>query len=66
MIDLAPGLLRVRDLKKSYRSGAGLLHVLRGDDFDLEPGGFVAVVGSSRAEGSPSIFTGVAATASIA
>ena len=47
MIDLAPGLLRVRDLKKSYRSGAGLLHVLRGVDFDLEPGGFVAVVGQS-------------------
>ncbi|GDX95565.1 lipoprotein-releasing system ATP-binding protein LolD 2 [Planctomycetia bacterium] len=47
MIDLAPGLLRVRDLKKSYRSGSGLLHVLRGVDFDLEPGGFVAVVGQS-------------------
>jgi lipoprotein-releasing system ATP-binding protein len=47
MIDTAPGILSVRDLRKSYRSGAGLLHVLRGVDFDLEPGGFVAVVGQS-------------------
>ncbi|MFN9369262.1 MAG: ABC transporter ATP-binding protein [Planctomycetia bacterium] len=47
MIDTAPGILRVRDLRKSYRSGAGQLQVLRGVDFDLDPGGFVAVVGQS-------------------
>jgi len=40
-------LLRVRDVHKSYRSGAGTLEVLRGVDFSLEPGGFVAVIGQS-------------------
>jgi lipoprotein-releasing system ATP-binding protein len=40
-------LLQVRDLRKSYRSGDGRLDVLRGVDFELEPGGFVAVVGQS-------------------
>jgi lipoprotein-releasing system ATP-binding protein len=46
--DLLPeNLLTVRDLRKSYRSGEGRLEVLRGVDFDLEPGGFVAVVGQS-------------------
>jgi lipoprotein-releasing system ATP-binding protein len=44
---LADNLLTVRDLRKSYRSGEGRLEVLRGVDFDLEPGGFVAVVGQS-------------------
>ena len=41
------GLLRVRGLHKSYRSGDGRLDVLRGVDFDLEAGEFVAVVGQS-------------------
>ena len=40
-------LLRVCDVHKSYRSGAGTLEVLRGVDFSLEPGGFVAVIGQS-------------------
>ena len=40
-------LLSVRDVRKSYRSGGGMLEVLRGVDFDLEPGGFVAIVGQS-------------------
>jgi len=40
-------LLRVRDVRKSYRSGGGSLEVLRGVDFGLAPGGFVAVVGQS-------------------
>jgi len=43
----ADAILHVRDVRKSYRSGGGLLEVLRGVDFDLEPGGFVAVVGQS-------------------
>jgi len=40
-------LMRVRDVRKSYRSGGGTLEVLRGVDFTLEPGGFVAVIGQS-------------------
>jgi lipoprotein-releasing system ATP-binding protein len=43
----ADTMLQVRDVRKSYRSGGGSLEVLRGVDFDLEPGGFVAVVGQS-------------------
>jgi lipoprotein-releasing system ATP-binding protein len=40
-------LMRVRDVRKSYQSGGGMLEVLRGVDFELEPGGFVAIVGQS-------------------
>jgi lipoprotein-releasing system ATP-binding protein len=48
MIDTPrPPLVEVRNLRKSYRSGDGRLDVLRGVDFELEPGGFVAVVGQS-------------------
>ena len=43
----ASSLLRVRDLRKSYRSGDHRLEVLRGVDFDLATGEFVAVVGQS-------------------
>ena len=43
----APSLLRVRDLRKSYRSGDHRLEVLRGVDFDLATGEFVSVVGQS-------------------
>ena len=43
----APELLRVRDLRKTYRSGDALLEVLRGVDFDLTVGEFVSVVGQS-------------------
>ena len=43
----AAHLLRVRELRKSYRSGDHRLEVLRGVDFDLTPGEFVAVVGQS-------------------
>ncbi|PHY02440.1 MAG: ATP-binding protein [Planctomycetaceae bacterium] len=43
----APPLLSVRQLRKSYRSGSGVLEVLRGVDFDLNHSGFVAVVGQS-------------------
>ena len=46
--DLPAGrLLRVQGLRKSYRSGDGTLDVLRGVDFALDPGEFVAVVGQS-------------------
>ena len=40
-------LLSVRKLRKNYRSGGGLLEVLRGVDFDLDQSGFVAIVGQS-------------------
>lgn len=44
----APGpLLTVQGIRKNYSSGGGTLEVLRGIDFQLEPGGFVAVVGQS-------------------
>jgi lipoprotein-releasing system ATP-binding protein len=45
--EAAPELLRVRQLRKSYRSGDALLEVLRGVDFDLAAGEFVSVVGQS-------------------
>jgi lipoprotein-releasing system ATP-binding protein len=49
MTDAAAGdaILRVIDVRKSYRSGGGMLEVLRGVDFSLEPGGFVSVIGQS-------------------
>jgi len=40
-------ILRVIGVRKSYRSGGGLLEVLRGVDFAVDPGGFVAIVGQS-------------------
>ncbi|MEI7781647.1 MAG: ABC transporter ATP-binding protein [Planctomycetota bacterium] len=43
----ATPLLRVCAVRKSYRSGSGMLEVLRGVDFSLDPGGFVAIVGQS-------------------
>jgi lipoprotein-releasing system ATP-binding protein len=43
----ASSLLSVRDLRKTYRSGDQRLEVLRGVDFDLVQGEFVAVVGQS-------------------
>ena len=46
MTDTAP-LLRVRGLRKTYRSGDATLEILRGVDFSLERGGFVSIVGQS-------------------
>jgi lipoprotein-releasing system ATP-binding protein len=40
-------ILRVVGVRKSYRSGGGMLEVLRGVDFAVDPGGFVAIVGQS-------------------
>lgn len=42
-----PALLAARGLKKSYRKGKLVVPVLKGVDFQIEPGGFVAVVGQS-------------------
>ena len=49
MIDTSPGspLLEVRGVRKAYRSGGGMLEVLRGVDFEVEPAGFVSVIGQS-------------------
>ena len=45
---IGPGaLMSVRGVRKHYRSGGGLLEVLRGVDFAIEPGDFVAIVGQS-------------------
>ena len=43
----AASLLRVHGLRKHYRSGDRVLEVLRGVDFAVDPGEFVAVVGQS-------------------
>ena len=42
-----PAMLETRQIRKRYRSGNTMLEVLRGVDFRLDPGGFVAVVGQS-------------------
>jgi len=42
-----PGLVRIRGLRKHYRSGDRRLEVLRGVDFDLAAGEFVSVIGQS-------------------
>jgi lipoprotein-releasing system ATP-binding protein len=47
MTDQLTPLLRVRGLRKTYRSGDALLEVLRGVDFDLATGEFVSIVGQS-------------------
>lgn len=42
-----PLLLAARGIRKTYRSGGGSLEVLRGVDFAVGPGEFVAIVGQS-------------------
>jgi len=40
-------MIRVRDLNKDYRTGRVVVHALRGVDFDVSEGEFVAVAGPS-------------------
>jgi lipoprotein-releasing system ATP-binding protein len=40
-------LVRVTDLRKSFETGDGTIEVLRGIDFELEPGEKLAIVGAS-------------------
>ncbi|MBW2714578.1 MAG: ATP-binding cassette domain-containing protein [Deltaproteobacteria bacterium] len=40
-------LIRVRGLRKSFQTGDGQIEVLRGLDFEIQPGECVAIVGSS-------------------
>lgn len=42
-------LIRVRDLRKAYRTPAGDFYALKGIELDVEPGEFLAVVGKSGA-----------------
>lgn len=46
-VSRSPSLLAARGLKKSYRKGQLVVPVLKGVDFEVEPGGFVAIVGQS-------------------
>jgi putative ABC transport system ATP-binding protein len=41
------GLLRTRRLTKSYATGAGEVHALRGVDFDADAGEFIVILGPS-------------------
>jgi putative ABC transport system ATP-binding protein len=43
----AQPVVRLRDVTKSYGTGAGRAHVLRGVSFDIDPGEFLALVGQS-------------------
>ena len=40
-------LIRVTGLRKSFQTGDGTIEVLRGLDFEIQPGECVAIVGSS-------------------
>jgi len=40
-------MLRLRDIHKSYRTGANRLHVLKGIDLAVDAGEMVAIMGSS-------------------
>jgi len=40
-------LIRVRGLRKSFQTGDGTIEVLRGLDFEIQPGECLAIVGSS-------------------
>jgi lipoprotein-releasing system ATP-binding protein len=40
-------LIRVRGLRKSFQTGDGMIEVLRGLDFEIQPGECLAIVGSS-------------------
>ena len=40
-------ILQTKDLKKIYGSGDNVIHALAGVDLDVEPGEFVAIVGTS-------------------
>lgn len=45
--DARPELLRVENVQKSFRTGEGEIHVLRGVDFTLHEGESLAIVGQS-------------------
>ena len=40
-------VLSIRNLSRAYRSGGGLLHVLKGADLDVRPGEMVGLIGPS-------------------
>src|SRR5215813_9697846 len=44
---MAPPVVRLRDVTKSYGAGAGRTQVLRGVSFDVDAGELIALVGQS-------------------
>jgi oligopeptide transport system ATP-binding protein len=46
-LDVTPPVLSIRGLHVRFRTGAGLLHAVRGVDIDVGPGDTVAIVGES-------------------
>ena len=44
---MSDALVRVRGLRKSFETGDGTIDVLRGLDFEIEPGERLAIVGAS-------------------
>ena len=40
-------MIKIKELHKSYKTGKSSLHVLKGIDFEVEPGELVAIMGSS-------------------
>src|SRR4026207_1162546 len=46
-VDNGPGLIRARNIGKTYRRGTGAIHVLQGLNLDVFKGEFVAFMGPS-------------------
>jgi len=47
MADVSPGLIRLRNIHKSYWMGTNQLHVLKGIDLDVAAGELISIMGAS-------------------